>query len=449
GVGGFAFVKSDRRKVKQAGRIILGIAFILISLRFLRETMDPIRDSAFLPALAGYLERDFATAFLVGAALAFVMHSSVAVILMCITLVAIEAVPVTAGVSLVLGANLGSALIPMWLSRGMSPAARRPPLANLILRGLWAVVTLMLFNYLPILPWISIASTSQTLVNTHIAFNLSLLVLALPFVARLEGLLVRALPDVAETRMDVGNEHRSVLDDSVLGTPALALASLRREVLRMVQLCEAMLMPVMDVYRSGDKDHAGAIINQDQYLNEALDGVRKYVAGLPINSMTKSDQEIGRDLVEYAIAIESAGDIVVKRLVPRALQKTKDGVQFSSDGFRELIGMHEQVLSNISLAANVLISDDLESARLLLEEKTECARRERSSRKKHLSRLQKGAQISFGSSNIHLETLRAFKDFNSQIATVAFPILIRGGQLLETRLIDSIEAQGVGQRSET
>lgn len=99
GVGGFAFVKSDCRTVKQIGRIVFGIAFILISLGFLRETMDPIRDSAFLPALAGYLERDFTAAFLIGAALAFVMHSSLAVILMCITLVTIEAVPVAAGVA--------------------------------------------------------------------------------------------------------------------------------------------------------------------------------------------------------------------------------------------------------------------------------------------------------------------------------------------------------------
>ncbi len=58
-IGGGFFIKSESRKVKQAGRIILGIAFILISLRFLRETMDPIRDSAFLPSIAGYLEKDF------------------------------------------------------------------------------------------------------------------------------------------------------------------------------------------------------------------------------------------------------------------------------------------------------------------------------------------------------------------------------------------------------
>ena len=308
GVGGFAFVKSDRRTVKQIGRIVFGIAFILISLGFLRETMDPIRDSAFLPALAGYLERDFTAAFLIGVALAFVMHSSLAVILMCITLVTIEAVPVAAGVSLVLGANLGSALIPLWLSRSMSPAARRPLLANLVLRGFWAVVVLVLVKYLPMLHFISTSSASQTLVNAHLAFNLSLLFLALPFTARLERLFVQLLPDIAEVQLSHEIEHRSILDDSMLDTPALALASLRREVLRMVQLCEAMLSPVMEVYRSGDKEHARALIAQDQHLNDALDGIRKYVADLATVSMTKVDKELSYDLVEYAIAIETVGD---------------------------------------------------------------------------------------------------------------------------------------------
>ena len=53
--------------------------------------------------------------------LALVMHSSLAVILMCVTLVSLNAVSVKAGVSLVLGANLGSSIIPVWLSRAMAP----------------------------------------------------------------------------------------------------------------------------------------------------------------------------------------------------------------------------------------------------------------------------------------------------------------------------------------
>ncbi len=126
--GGYLFVKSDAKKWRQLGRILMGIAFILISLRFLREAMDPIRDSAFLPAIADYLARDYITAFLVGAALAFVMHSSVAAILMCVTLVQIGAIPFAAGLSVLLGANLGSALIPVWLTRGMAPQGGACPM---------------------------------------------------------------------------------------------------------------------------------------------------------------------------------------------------------------------------------------------------------------------------------------------------------------------------------
>ena len=65
-------------------------------------------------------------------------------------------------------------------------------------------------------------------------------------------------------------------------------------------------------------------------------------------------------------------------------------------------------------------------------------RLERASRKKHLRRLSDGSKTSFESSNIHLESLRALREINSHVASVCYPILYRGGQLLETRLIETI-----------
>ena len=436
-VGGGLFIKSDRRGLKQAGRIVMGIAFILISLRFLRETMDPIRDSAFLPAIAGYLERDFVTAFLAGAALAFLMHSSVAVILMCVTLVAIGAIPVAAGVSLVLGANMGSALIPIWLSRGMPPVARRVPFANLLLRGSGAIIALLVINRTPLLPYLGDLASAQTLINVHILFNAALL-FALPFCRYLEAPLAGFLPAEHAPEGEAQRIHRSVLTDAPLGTSALALSNLKREVMRMMQVVEAMFEPVMGMFSDSDKARTKALIEEDEVVNSALDGIRRYVADLPRDEMTKSENKRARDLVEYAIALETAGDIVAKRLLPLAEEKARHGVRFSQPGFQELVGIHERICANMTLASNVLLSDDLESARLLLEEKTEMNRLERSSRKRHLRRLSEGRAESFESSDIHLETLRSFKDFNSQIAAVAYPILYRGGQLLETRLIETM-----------
>ncbi len=246
-VGGWLFVKSDRRNFKQAGRVLLGIAFILIALRFLRETMDPIRDSSFLPYIASYLEKDYITAFIVGALIAVLMHSSVAVVLMCVTLVAIQAIPLTAGVSLVLGANLGSAFIPVWLTRDMAPLARRIPVANLVLRGAFAVLVLFIANQLDLKTLFQDMAPAQSVISAHLIFN-GLLLVFVPFTHLLTRPFEQLVPDQHTSELQVEDTHlRSALDETALASPRLSLACLRREVLRMSQLIEHMMRPVMDL----------------------------------------------------------------------------------------------------------------------------------------------------------------------------------------------------------
>lgn len=437
-LGGGFFIKSDRQTLRQAGRVILGIAFILIALRFLRETMIPIQTSYFLPSVASYLENDLITAFIAGAFITFIMHSSVATVLMCVTFVAIGALPVAAGVALVLGANLGSALIPIWLGRNMSVEARRIPLANLLLRGIGAVTALFAFMLLPLPPWLVGSNNAQTLINIHILFNLALMLL-LPLCRYFEKPLIKLLPP----EQQIAPENpilRPALDNSAIGNSVLALASLRREVLRMAQLVENMIAPVMELYSDFNEPRMKSIRKQDSHVNKALENIKRYVASIPEGTMGAEEQDQARELTEYAIALEAAGDIVGKRLLALAQEKYDEGVQLSKDGREELSIMHERVLSNLRLAMNLLISDDMKSARLLLEQKSEMVRLERSSRKKHLKRLSKGSEISFGSSSIHLETSRALIEFNSRVSTLAYPILYRGGQLLETRLIENLDS---------
>jgi len=86
-VGGWLYVKSDRPQLRITGRIILGLALILVSLQLLREAVAPLRENSILPAVADYIAADKLTGFLIGAALAFTLHSSVAAILMCVALV--------------------------------------------------------------------------------------------------------------------------------------------------------------------------------------------------------------------------------------------------------------------------------------------------------------------------------------------------------------------------
>ncbi len=443
-VGGWLFTHREGREARQLGRIIMGVALTLLSLRLLREAMDPIRDSTVLPFVAEYLARDFVTAFIVGAAMAFIMHSSVAAILMCVTLVQIGAMPFDAALSLVLGANLGSALIPVWLTRGMDAAARRVPYANLFVRGTWSVIILFAVNAAFQEGLFAVPDGAQMLVTAHVAFNLSLLLVVLPFRGYLQAPVEKLLPSPMKTFGLHGLVRPvSFLDPIDIGSPSQAIASLKRELLRMSDLVTVMFRPTIDLYRSGDETRAQSVRELDGEVNRCLSGIREFVAALPSDDFSKTELRAARDMVEYAIRLETAGDVVAKRLTVVATGLNASGAKFSKEGWKELETMHRGILSNLKLASNVLISDDLESARLLNLEKTEIKRAERESRQRHLKRLQDGSRTSLETSDAHLETLQAFREFNSHIAAVAMPILYANGQLLETRLVEDMPASSM------
>ena len=143
--GGLMFLKFEGRQVRQIGRILLGVAFILLSLQMIGASTAPLRSSAALPAAIDYLRGDPVTAFAVSALLTWAIHSSVATILLLAGFAASGLLPPEVAVPLVLGANFGAGLIAFWLTRGHEPAALRLPLANLIVRAGGALVALAAF----------------------------------------------------------------------------------------------------------------------------------------------------------------------------------------------------------------------------------------------------------------------------------------------------------------
>ena len=66
----------------------------------------------------------------------------------------------------------------------------------------------------------------------------------------------------------------------------VAIATIRREVQRMLLLTEEMMLPVMDLFKEYDSARMEKIV-KDLIINEALNGTRRYVSELSgINSKT-------------------------------------------------------------------------------------------------------------------------------------------------------------------
>jgi phosphate:Na+ symporter len=226
----------------------------------------------------------------------------------------------------------------------------------------------------------------------------------------------------------------STLDRSVLHTPRLALASATRELLRMSEIVEVMLRPVMELYETGDKDRVKELRQLDQEVNRANSDIKLYLAEMNRSSMSAEEAQRSMILANFAINLEHVGDIISKNLLKLVGERRDKQLTFSAEGWRELTDLHAQVMANIQLALNVLISGDRRSARELVEQKDRMRELELRSQERHLRRLQGGAADSIETSEIHLETIRALKQINSLFSAIAYPILIESGDLLGSRL---------------
>ncbi len=144
-LGYFAFTVKNSGRFKNLGRILIGLALMLIALGLIKEAAVPLKSSETLPIILQALEKDPLFAVLVIALLTWISHSSLAIILLLMSFVASGVLPLMLGFYMVLGANLGGVIPPILATLKDHPEARRVPLGNLFIRltGVIAIFTLI------------------------------------------------------------------------------------------------------------------------------------------------------------------------------------------------------------------------------------------------------------------------------------------------------------------
>lgn len=430
--GGLLFFKGRTRRLKQSGRALVGLGLIFVSLQLLSEATAPLSDSAVLPAVVAYLGKEPLTALLAGAAIAWLFHSSVATILLLVVLSQHGVLPFEAAAPLLLGANIGTAIGPFVLTRNSSIEAKRLMAGNLATRVVGAVLALAVL----LMGGSALAagfSPVQQLVGLHLIFNVALLLCGLPLtglVARLMERLFRA--PVADPVAAIGVPP-SCLDEAAVGDPGMALASTTRELLRMAEIVARMFEPVMEIYKAGDADKIRQARLMEAAIDQAQSDIKLYLARVSFGADTSSARR-GHDLAAIAVNLEYVGDAITKTLLRLAEVRREQRLAFSPTGWRELAELHSQVVENMQLARNVLVSRDLAQARKLVVEKTRMREAVAESQRQHMQRLKDGTEASLATSNLHLETLRAMKTINSLMASIGYLVLEEAGEVLDHRL---------------
>ncbi|HEX7649578.1 MAG TPA: Na/Pi cotransporter family protein [Noviherbaspirillum sp.] len=430
--GVVAFKRGSQTIVRDLGRVAIGLGLMLLSLHILLDSLAPAEHAPVVRELFSAITGEPLLTLLIGAVLTWAAHSSVATILLTMSLAYSNFVTPAAALALVLGANLGSALNPLVEGLGSeNPAHRRMPLGNLLNRLVGCII------FLPLLtPVVNLLESIEPnpvrlAADFHTVFNV---IMALAFIFLLgpfAKMLERLLPEIKTTADPAIPIY---LDEGVIETPPVALACAARETMRVGDLIDSMLEQTMTAILTNDRKLVAEVCQKDNAVDRLHEAIKLYVIKITHDSLDETEGRRAMEVLSLAINLEHIGDIIDKNLMELASKKIKRQLRFSAEGAAELQEFHRIVRDNLKLAMTIFLSGDVKSARQLLDEKSRIRELEFSASEKHIARLKEGRIESIETSSLHLDILRDLKRIHSHICATAYPVLEAAGELNKTRL---------------
>ncbi|MBE0414521.1 Na/Pi cotransporter family protein [Yoonia sp.] len=431
-VGVVIFLRGEGSSTRQIGRILIGLALIFVSLDMIRMATEPMVSNPGTQIVMAYLGRDLPTAFLIGAVFTWGVHSSVAAVLLFVTLAGQGILPLPAAAAMILGANLGGAFIAFVLTYTAPIVARRMIMANLVLRGGGAILALLVIMVMPdVLGYLGGTPARQS-INLHLTFNLILAVVALPFVRPTMSAVTYLMNE--KTPADNPLDIISALDPGALDRPQRGLDCAARELLNMGQKIEQMLIAINPLYAHWNAIPANAIRDQDSAIKKMHLDIKLYLARLSQKGLEEDLSRRSMDLAAISSSLNAASDAIARIMLELAERLDSQKLRFSPEGREEINDFTDRVQSNVQLALNVMMNQNPAEARELVAAKEKVRQVEQKLQRNHLGRLRDGLVESIETSNIHQETLRALKQINTAFSMVGYPILVKSGDLLDSRL---------------
>jgi len=444
-LGVVLFMSADSGVRRHIGRFCIGLGLLLLALRLLLEATAPLRDSPLLASVIQALTGEPLIAVLLAALITWLAHSSLATVLLVMSLAGHGVITPEAAFALVLGANLGGGIAPVVITAASAPPGRRAPVGNLMMRAVGVAIALPLIPV--VAPYVAMleGDLARQVVNYHTLFNIGLAIVMLPLLGGIARLCTVMLPD-APPESDPGAPR--YLDHEALDTPPVALAAAAREALRMGDIVQSMLSRSLEALHHNDMALINEIKAQDDLLDRLHEAIKLYLTQLSRQELDTAESRRYQEIFSFITNMEHIGDIIDLNLMEIAEKKAKGQLRFSPAGYEELRRIHAKILENLQLALGVFMTRDPRLARQLVAQKKVVRDLEIEAYENHLRRLSQRIADTVQTSSLHLDLIRDLKRINSHLTAIAYPLLEATGQLRETRLIEPQPEAGGGARPE-
>lgn len=419
---------AKRRRLQDAGSIIMGFGLIFYGLQLMSDAAMPLQNSDLAMRGFRFLVDNPLSTLILAALLSGVIHSA-GTIGIAIAMAFAGALSFKAAVPIVLGANIGTCIVAIMAGFASGTEGRRVALAHTLSKLIGVAIAFPFIDDIvqfvglsdkivhSILPGFG-TGVAGKIALTHILFNLALAVFFLPLLTPLVKLVQKILPAPPLKHKAFGPKY---LDESALDTPALAFAQAKREILRIGATAQWLFSDSLRMFSKGHdyKEQVDHLQNGDDRIDLLEKAVRFYLAQLAMERLSAEQAKIQIALLQIAADFEEIGDIMSRDMAHLAVKKAKWRRMFSDEGWHDLRGFQVMVVDNFNLVMSMLAQPSEEIGKKIEHQGETIDDSEQQLRQAHITRLHQGLREAFDTSSIHLDILAALARVSSKLVHIA------------------------------
>ncbi len=381
------FVK--RGKKKDIGAILLGFAVLMVGMSMMSDSVKPLStDEGFKNVLLMF--ENPILGVLAGLVLTAIVQSSSASVGILQSLTVTGAISYGAAIPIVMGQNIGTCVTAMLSSIGANKNGKRAAVVHLLFNVIGVVIVLSVFcllNAILNFAFVSLPIDMWGVALCHTLFKVILVAILGPFYKQLARLATFLVKDKEEDK-----ETANMLDERLLGTPAVAAESATRVAYSMAEISVSALVDSLKMFKDYDPKVANVIRDMEAKADNYEDSLGSYLVKLSATDLDVKDSEQVTELLHIIGDLERISDHAVN-IVESAEEMRDKKISFSDEANRQLsvlVAAVEEILSltkaafvngDVKLAARVEpleqviddLRDDIKAGHIIRLQKSECS----------------------------------------------------------------------------
>ena len=422
GIGIVIYMFSKKPKYKHIAEILIGFGILFTGMDFMKDAVKPLAGyQGFTDMLLSFGHHPI-LGVLMGFAITAIVQSSSASMGMLIALASQGLIPITAALPILYGENIGTCVTSLISSIGASRNARRAAIMHLTFNVLGSMIFMFILSkpIVAIVTAIDPSDAARQIANAHTLFNIINVIILLPFNKLIVKLALKLVPQNKDEQDDDAKAVKFI-DDRMIETPSIALASIVKETLRMGEKSKESLNAAMEGIMEKSNEKIELSFKKEKQINELQKSILNYLLKLSKASLDEESRETVDALFNTVTDIERIGDHA-ENIAELAKDIKESDMSLSDVGMSELNEMYNKVVSAYTYALEAMRTSNVDLACKVIKMEEQVDIMEKSCRANHMNRLN-SSSCSIDTGVIYLDIISNLERVSDHAVNIAQQVI--------------------------